>query len=119
MKNADRGMVKYAPYQSLVEQAKSLAAMRERKSRVEKRILLEDEASAIDEILRNYDGEVILAVYWKRGSVLETEGVIDIIDAFERVIWVNGERIPLKDLQSLNRKTAPVEGTPPSCMWGD
>lgn len=119
MKNANRGMVKYAPYQSLVEQAKSLAAMRERKSHVEKRVLLEDEASAINEILRNYDGEVILAAYWKRGSVLETEGVIDVIDAFERVIWVNGERIPLKDLQSLNRKTAPAEGTPSSYMWGD
>ena len=119
MKNANRGMVKYAPYQSLVEQAKSLAAMRERKSHVEKRVLLEDEAYAIDEILRNYDGELVEVVYFKHGRNQILEGVIDRIDAFERVLWIGGEKIPLKDLQSLNRKTAPAEGTPSSYMWGD
>jgi len=104
MKDVDRGMVKYAPYQSLVEQSFALARMRQSKSLVEKKLISVDEAEQINEILTQYDGEVVRVGYWRRGQVFMEEGTIDHIDCVERSLWINGIRIFLTELQSLERK---------------
>ena len=100
----DRGMVKYAPYKSLVEQAGSLARMRHGKEQRPKKQLSSDAAEEINRILQEYDGEEIILTYWDKGDVTCCEGVIAKIDAFERALWMEGKRIPLSALQSLERK---------------
>ncbi|MCR5348753.1 MAG: YolD-like family protein [Bacilli bacterium] len=104
MKQSDRGMVRYAPYQSLVEQAKFLSAMRRSKQRVEQKTLMEDDAEAINEVLSNYQGEEIVLDYFQSGVIRHVEGTISRIDTIEGVLWVDGKRIPLPSLQALNRK---------------
>ena len=106
MKDADRGMVKYAPYQSLVEQAKYLAAMRKQRSYVEKRHLSQDVAAEINEILIHYDGEEVVLEYWRQGQVIMVEGTILRIDTYSKSLCIGEHRIPFQDLQSLKRKTA-------------
>ena len=104
MKSVDRGMVKYAPYQSLVEQSVALSRMRANRERQEKKILSSDQAEEINEILTHYQGEVIRVSFYRMGRTFEEEGTIDRIDLFERTLYVNGVRITLTSLQSLERK---------------
>ena len=104
MRNEERGMKKYAPYRSLVEQSTALALMRENRNRCERKTLSSDEAYAINEILVNYAGEEIRLSYWKMGRVYREEGTITKIAPYERTIYLNGLRITLSSLQSLERK---------------
>ena len=104
MNDQDRGMVKYSPYKSLVEQASYLARMRNKRIEKPKARLSVDAAEEINRILQEYDGEEIVLTYWKDGYIGTLEGVITKIDACERVLWVNDTRVPLSNLQSLERK---------------
>ena len=104
MKQSDRGMVKYAPYQSLVEQASYLAKMRARRQKVEKKLLAEEEAEEINDILVHYDDEPVSLTYWENGIVYERTGVIFKIDATRRRLNIEGTWIDFSSLQSLKRK---------------
>ncbi|MBE6127089.1 MAG: YolD-like family protein [Erysipelotrichaceae bacterium] len=104
MKNAERGMVKYAPYKSLVEQSSYLATMRARRAQVEKRVFLDDEVERIDEILTHCDDQPLIVFYWKNGFIHKEEGLISKIDPYARVISINETVIPLDDLQGIERK---------------
>ena len=104
MRNEERGMKKYAPYRSLVEQSSALALMRQERNRCQRKTLSTDEASSINEILVHYSGEEIALTYWKMGRIYKEEGVLSKIDPYERVIFLNGLRITLSSLQSLIRK---------------
>ena len=104
MKNVERGMVKYAPYKSLVEQSSYLATMRARRAQVEKRVFLNDEAERIDEILTHCDDQTLVVFYWKNGFIHKEEGLISKIDPYARVIYINEVVIPLGDLQGIERK---------------
>lgn len=109
--NESRGMVKYSPYQSLVEQAKYMARMREERKKVEKRLLSQDEALRINEILTRYDGEEVEVDYWEDGRFRSVRGVIYHIDTYARQLWVEDRVIPLVNLQGL-RKAAPQDEMP-------
>lgn len=104
MKQSDRGMVKYAPYQSLVEQASYLAKMRASRQKIEKKLLAEEEAEEINDILVHYDGEPVSLTYWENGVVYEITGVIFKIDATRRRLNIEGAWIDFFSLQSLKRK---------------
>lgn len=104
MKKAERGMVKYAPYQSLVEQSTYLASMRKRRQQVEKKVLLEDEAERINEVLSACDGSELIVSYWDGGFIRQEEGVVNKIDPYRRLICVNDTWISLRSLQSVERK---------------
>ena len=104
MKQSDRGMVKYAPYQSLVEQASYLAKMRASRQKVEKKLLAEEEADEINNILVHYDDEPVSLTYWENGVVYEITGVIFKIDATRHRLNIEGTWIDFSSLQSLKRK---------------
>lgn len=103
MSNSDRGMVKYMPYKSLVEQGSALARAFHEQHRVEKRILLEDEAEELNRTLTQYNGEAVTVVYWRDGALLRESGIIDAIDGQRRCLWINEQRVLFNDLQSINR----------------
>lgn len=100
---SDRGMAKWMPYKSLVDQSSSLAKMRYKKNKVEKPSISNDAAEEMDEILRNYDGESVRAKYWEDGYIYVIEGSISKIDVFERVLTFAEKKVPLKNLIGLTR----------------
>lgn len=105
MKESDRGMVKYAPYQSLVEQAKYLAKMRQDRLRVPKRSLFADAASEINEILTHYEGEEVMLEYYEDGRIIPYVGVIYSIDGDARALWIQDRAIPFSAIQSLQKRS--------------
>ena len=54
---SDRGMKKWAPYKSLIEQDVYLNKMKKEKEKISKPIISSEEAENINEILTNYHGE--------------------------------------------------------------
>ena len=103
MNNEERGMLKYAPYQSLVEHGKALAKMRQEKQKTSRRILFESEAEEINDILTHYDGETVVLAYWRNGFVYEETGTLQQIDAINRRVQINGIFVSFREFQSLKR----------------
>ena len=64
---SDRGMKKWAPYSSLIEQATCLEQMRYERNKVEKPTLSEDLRGKINYILQNYHGQTLRIKFWYDG----------------------------------------------------
>ena len=99
----DRGMMKWAPYQSLVDQATSLAFMRRKKNRVERPLVSIDQAEEINEILVHYAKEEVSARYWEDGYLHDVRGIISKIDAIYRFLILDDKKIAFRDLIRLSR----------------
>ena len=97
----DRGMMKWAPYQSLIEQGKYLAEMREKRSRVPRPLISSDRAEEINEILINYGGERVKARYWQDGHIYEFVDDIKKIDGTGKTLYFSTRSIAFKDLLNL------------------
>lgn len=99
----DRGMMKYMPYQSLVEQATYLAKMRYQRNKTPKPLVASDQAEEINEILVHYQGEDVQATYWEDGYLHAFRGVIRRIDAFGRFLLFGEKRVAFTNLIRLCR----------------
>mgnify|MGYP003299479455 CR=1 FL=1 len=89
---SDRGMKKWAPYKALVEQSDSLQSAREKKTVQEKPIISDDEAEQINRILVNYNGEKLLARYFRNNKIFEEEIIIKRIDIYEKKLVLTDRR---------------------------
>ncbi len=101
--NYDRGMMKWAPYQSLVEQGKYLAEMLEKKSRIPKPSISSDRAEEINWILTHYQNELLRAEYWESGHLFKLEGTIRKINVDERRLYIGGKSIEFRNLIQLEQ----------------
>lgn len=101
--NGERGMVKYQPYQSLVDQASILSRVRYEKNKKPKPRISSDMAEEINEILTHYAREEVRALYYEDGYVYPLIGKISRIDVFERSMTMEGKRIPFSRLVGLER----------------
>ena len=100
---SNRGMIKWMPYQSLTEQAVSLAKMREGRARVEKPLISSDKAEEINEILCHYKGENVRLRFYQSGYILEECGEITMINIYAKALRINKKDVPFKDVLDLYR----------------
>ena len=107
MNDADRGMIKWAPYKSLVEQSPILARMRYEKGKRPRPQISSDRAREINEVLVTYGGEEVDAEYYEDGYRHHIQGVISEISALFKYIVIGERKIGFKDLLDLssNEKT--------------
>lgn len=94
----DRGMVKWAPYKSLIEQEDFMGNMRQKKKRIEKPYNLEEKSNEIDMLLRSYHGQVVEISYYNDGYIEKISGTIDAIDTTYKYLLVNGDKIYLSNV---------------------
>lgn len=97
----ERGMKKWAPYKSLDSQADFLAKMQYEKSRMQKPLVMEDEAIRINEILSSYHGQDVSLFYYRDGYVHNEVGVISYISQAYMYLTINSIRIQFRDLVDL------------------
>ena len=83
---SERGMKKWAPYKSLIEQEKYLKKAEEKNQRQERPVLSSEEAELINEILVNYQGEELQISYWRNEKINILETTIKKIDPLEKKI---------------------------------
>lgn len=101
---SDRGIKKWAPYKSLVEQDYSLRKQKEDEKKIEKPTISREFAEEINEILVNYHGEPLTIEYYKNGKILTVSDKIKKIDSFEKKLVLFSKRtIMLKDVVSIVR----------------
>lgn len=101
---SDRGIKKWAPYKSLIEQDPAIIEMQRKRNKVEKPLISSEVAEEINEILTNYHGETLIIKIYKNGEISEVETVISKIDPYERcLILPDRHRIYLKDVIGLSK----------------
>lgn len=83
---SERGMKKWAPYKSLIEQEKYLKKAHDRNDRQARPQISSDEAEEINEILVNYHGEEIIISYWRNEQINTVSTILKKIDPINKKI---------------------------------
>ena len=101
---SERGMKKWAPYKSLVEQEKYLKKAHDDNQKLERPQLSSDEAELINEILVNYQGEELIISYWRDNKINTISAVLKKIDVInKKIILPDRKTISLMELINLER----------------
>ena len=101
---SERGMKKWAPYKSLIEQEKYLKKVHKNNSVVKKPTLSSDEAEQINEILVNYQGEELEITYWRNNKINTMSSILVKIDPLNKKIVLPERRtISFSELIGLER----------------
>lgn len=101
---SERGMKKWAPYKSLIEQEKYLKKASQKNEKQERPQISSDEAENINEILVNYHGEELEITYWRNDKINTISSILVKIDPENKKIVLPERRtIYFKELISLQR----------------
>lgn len=99
---SDRGMKKWAPYSSLIEQSTCLEKMRYQKNKIEKPILSEDEIEHINQILTSYNGEDVEISYFFDGYIYTIVTKIKRIDIYNKKLIFKDGYLPFDAILNIN-----------------
>ena len=101
---SERGMKKWAPYKSLIEQEKYLKKAHQDNNVVKKPTLSSDEAEYINEILVNYHGEELEITFWRNDKLNTMSTILVKIDPVNKKIVLHERKtIYFSELISLER----------------
>lgn len=95
---ADRGMKKWLPFSSLVEQGSFLDKMIYEKNKIEKPKVSVEQARKIDRLLKEYDGSKIEMKIYVDGYLYKYYGKIEKIDVPKKQIFLEDIYIPIKNI---------------------
>lgn len=98
---SDRGMKKWLPFNSLVEQKQYLRQMKQDINKAEPPLLSEDQAEDINNILCNYHGEVAEVHFYKKNKIFSVMGKITKIDQNVHCIVVDNMLINVSTITFL------------------
>ena len=103
---SDRGMKKWAPFSSLIEQATCLEQMKYERNKIPKPILTTDQIEKIEYVLQNYQrGQVIKIKFYNDGYLYEIETTIKKIDVENRCLVLEKGKLrfdKIIDIESQN-----------------
>ena len=101
---SERGMKKWAPYKSLIEQEKYLKKAHQDNNKVERPTISSDEADNINEILVNYHGEELEISYWRNEKINTISTILVKIDSVnKKIILPERKTIYFHELISVER----------------
>ena len=91
---SERGMKKWAPYKSLIEQEKYLKKAHQDNEVIARPVISSDEAEEINETLVNYHGEELEVSYWRNEKINTISSIFKKID-------VDNKKIVLPDRKTI------------------
>ena len=83
---SERGMKKWAPYKSLIEQEKYLKKAHVDNNKETRPTISSDKAEEINEILINYHGEELEISYWRNEKINTVSSILTKIDPVNKKI---------------------------------
>lgn len=96
---SDRGMKKWAPYKSLIEQEVFINKMRVNKNKIEKPILCEEEIEKINYYLTEKHCKTLIFSIFEDGYIYKIQTKIKTIDQYTKsIVFENNLKINLYDL---------------------
>ena len=100
----ERGMKKWAPYKSLIEQEKYLKKAHQDNEVIARPVISSDEADKINEILVNYHGEELEVSYWRNDKINTISTILVKIDPVnKKIVLPERKTIYFNELISLKR----------------
>ena len=99
---SDRGMKKWAPFSSLIEQSSMLEEMFYEKNKKLKPSISNERASKINQILFNYHGEKLKIKYYYDGYIYEIVTSIKRVDTYNKKLVLEDGNIPFSELVDLS-----------------
>ena len=101
---SERGMKKWAPYKSLIEQEKYLKKASQNNEKQVRPQISTDEAEQINEILVNYQGEELEITYWRNEKLNTIASILVKIDPEnKKIVLPERKTINFNELISLKR----------------
>ena len=101
---SERGMKKWAPYKSLIEQEKYLKKASQNNEKQVRPQISTDEAEQINEILVNYQGEELEITYWRNEKLNTIASILMKIDPVnKKIVLPERKTIYFKELISIER----------------
>ena len=101
---SERGMKKWAPYKSLIEQEKYLKKAHQDNEVIARPVISSDEAEEINEILVNYYGEELEVSYWRNDKINTISTILVKIDPVnKKIVLPERKTIHFNELISLKR----------------
>ena len=101
---SERGMKKWAPYKSLIEQEKYLKKAHQDNEVIARPVISSDEAEEINEILVNYHGEELEVSYWRNDKINTISTILVKIDPVnKKIVLPERKTINFNELISLKR----------------
>ena len=101
---SERGMKKWAPYKSLIEQEKYLKKAKQDNDKQVRPQISSDEAENINEILVNYHGEELEITYWRNEKINTVSSVLVKIDPEnKKIVLPDRKTIYFRELISIER----------------
>ena len=96
---SDRGMKKWAPFSSLIEQATCLEEMKYQRNKISKPVLTEDQIEKINYVLQSYKkGQIVKIKFFHDGYLYETNTTIKRIDLENRILILENGKLEFINL---------------------
>lgn len=101
---SDRGMKKWAPFSSLIEQATCLEKMRFERNKIEKPHIASDLANKLNQILKNYHGEEVTIEFFYNGYIYNVTSKITSINTSKKELILPSGAIPFNEILNIEDK---------------
>ena len=99
---SDRGMKKWAPYASLIEQKSTIQKMRMKRSLVKKPHLSQEAAETLDEAIRQSVGKHCRVKFFHEGVIYEELFFFRKIDFDQRLLIFSEVSLPINDILAIH-----------------
>lgn len=105
MSDEGRGMKKWAPFASLVEQGEAIEKMRYQRNKIDKPTISTEEAEKINNILANYKkGDEVEITFYYDGYLYKVKTIIKRIDKNKKALILPDGTLSFKDIVNITAK---------------
>ena len=96
---SDRGMKKWAPYSSLIEQATCLEEMKYQRNKISKPVITDDRIEKINYVLQTYrKSQIVKIKFFHDGYLYEIETTIRRIDLENNILILENGKLKFQNL---------------------
>ena len=104
---SDRGMKKWAPFSSLIEQATCLEEMKYQRNKISKPILTDDQKEKIECVLQTYQkGQTVKIKFYNDGYLYVVETQIKRIDIENRCLILTNGKLKFENIIDIDNLDA-------------
>lgn len=96
-----RGMKKWAPYASLIEQKGTITRMKQTRTNIKKPLLSQEQAMQINDLLFKIQQKIAKIDYFIDGTLHSMAGLVNKVNLDEKYLEVNHQRILFHTLTSI------------------
>jgi hypothetical protein len=98
---SDRGMKKWAPYASLIEQKGTIRRMKHARSQSQKPLLSSDRAQELNEIILMSLGKNIIVQWYENGQINECTTLVTKLDLDQKIMKTTHRTIVLSSITNI------------------